>query len=72
MKRLLISIFFFACASQPTVIELLPEKEQLCGFVKVGTHCCVARDPPMLRVKCVDMEVKEEPTDPTPPEFKDL
>lgn len=64
MKKLLV-LMLLGCSNTPQVIQLTPDKEPVCGFLRVeaGTavHCCVAVDGPVLVAKCIELEPKQTP-----------
>ena len=62
---LIIALAFIGCAA-PTVIQVTPEKDPVCGFVKADTHCCVLVEGAKMHVRCIDVEVKTEPDAETP------
>lgn len=66
MIRWLLLVASLSCASRPTVIQLAPDDEPLCGFIKVdkntATHCCVQESGPALIVQCLELEHKQPQT----------
>lgn len=54
--RILLDLLLAGCSTAPNIVQLLPDKEPVCGWTKPWTYCCVANTGPALVVKCAEYE----------------